>query len=58
MESLESWITNGQVEEVSTTECSNECPNDKLDRCGGTNTNTVSAYKFVGGDDLEGKTLL
>lgn len=55
MESLKSWVTNGLAEEVSTSDCSKECPGDTLDRCGGTNTINVSVYKFAKRDDTNGK---
>ncbi|CAG2201649.1 unnamed protein product [Mytilus edulis] len=46
---LSKWYEKGEVEEVSTGECSRQCPGENNDRCGDTDCdNVVSAYKFKG----------
>ncbi|XP_063443647.1 uncharacterized protein LOC134724512 isoform X2 [Mytilus trossulus] len=46
--SLGEWTSLGQVVEVSTSECSKDCPGDEIDWCGGTDIKIVAAYEFKG----------
>ncbi|XP_076072773.1 uncharacterized protein LOC143044599 [Mytilus galloprovincialis] len=46
--SLGTWVSKGEVDEVSTNECSLDCHGDEIDRCGGTNLQIVAAYEFKG----------
>lgn len=43
------------MDEVSTNVCSKHCPGDEIDRCGGSNLQIVSAYKFK--EDTNGGTV-